>query len=105
RSMLLNLQLPQAVRGFCGILAAVVTKNYHANYEELARAWQAQGRRLIVVTPRQHDLEKSVPNAILLGHVTIPNDGEPEHSFDRRPRTTKARPVEAWLFQIPVPPA
>jgi hypothetical protein len=94
----LDIELPQTIRGFCGL---PVAKSSTVDMVELARDWRALGRRLLVATAVPDVVLSRVPGATIVGHEVISDDDEPERVFDRAPRRNKAIPVEIWLLQMP----
>ncbi len=97
-SRYLDIELPQTIRGFCGL---PVAKSSAVDMLELARDWKALGRRLLVATAVPDVVLSRAPGASIVGHEVISDDDEPERVFDRAPRRFRPNPVEIWLLQIP----
>lgn len=95
----LDIELPQTIRGFCGV---PVAKSSTVDVLQLARDWRALGRRLLVATAVPDVVLRRAPGATIVGHEVISDDDDPERVFDRAPRRFKPIPVEIWLLRIPV---
>jgi hypothetical protein len=91
-------ELPDNVRSFCGV---PTSKSSTVDLTALARAWKADGRRLIVLTAAPQAVRRNAPDASIIGHHVIADDAEPERVFDRAPRRFKAAPTEIWVMSVP----
>jgi hypothetical protein len=96
----LDLELPQTIRGFCGVPAAKSASGY-IDLPSLAADWQRAGRRLVVATGGPADLQRRVPSAIPLGRFVVADSDDLEHSRLHPPRQLAPRPNEIYLFEIP----
>ena len=100
----LDLELPQTVRGFCGVPTAKPRSVGAVNLSQLAADWDRLGRRLYVVTAEPGRVVAAAPDARKVASVLIADDHDPEHTHDVRPKQYRARPREISVFEIPRPP-
>jgi hypothetical protein len=96
--MFLDIELPQAVRAFCGVPTA------SANGIDLvstANEWHAAGRRFLVAAAAPDPVLRRAPGAKIVAHFVVSDDADPERRYERSARRFAPRPVEIWLFEIP----
>jgi hypothetical protein len=94
----LDIELPEAIRAFCGV---PIAKGSPTDLPQLAQAWEAAGRRLVVVTASTAEVQSRAPKATIVGHYLISDDDDPERVFDRAPKRNRPVPVEIWLLVVP----
>jgi hypothetical protein len=99
----LNLELPQTLRGFCGVPTATPRRHDQIDLQHLSERWSTVGRQLYVVTGEPAQLLAVAPDATEIAHVTISDAHEPERTKNRRPQRYLPRPRQAWVFAIPGP--
>jgi hypothetical protein len=91
-------ELPDNVRAFCGV---PTSKSSTVDLTTLARAWRADGRRLVVLTAAPQAVRRNAPGATILGYHLVADDAEPERVFDRAPRRFKPAPTKIWVMSVP----
>jgi hypothetical protein len=101
RSGLIHLELPQTIRSFCGVPAAVPRNTAVYEIHELAADWASHGRHLFIAAASPAGWGRP-PDAKLVDHVVVADEEQLERPYDRRPRARKPRPREVWLYEIPV---
>jgi hypothetical protein len=94
----LNIELPDAVRMFCGIPTASTTG---IDLLQTARQWHDAGRRLLVATVAPSAILKSALGSKVVGHFLVSDDADPEHVYERAPRRFSPIPVDIWLIEVP----
>ena len=81
-------QIPQALRGFCGVPVAIRTDDFDdTTFPELARRWRADGRVLHVFADSTARIQQAIPNAQPVITATASNDRLLDQTVDRPPRT------------------
>jgi hypothetical protein len=98
---LIRLELPQTLRSFCAVPAAVPKRTAEYEVHELADDWASHGRHLFVAASSPHGWARP-DDAKLVDHVSVADEEQLERPFDRRPRTRRPRPRDVWLYEIPV---
>ena len=97
---LLGAELPQTLRGFCGVPAAEILPASPIPLATYARQWNDAGRRLFVVSAAREPVLAAAPGAVEVEHVVVADAREPERSSGRRPKRYTPRPVGAWLYRV-----
>lgn len=97
---LLALELPQTLRGFCGVPAAGLKEHTTIQLTGYAGAWKAQGRQLYVASADQATVLAAAAHAVEVAHVVVADAREPERALGRRPSRYAPRPVEVWLYRV-----
>ena len=91
-------QVPQVLRGFCGVPVAIRTDALDASaIEALARRWRADGRVLRVFADSPARITELFPNAKTRTVATPSNDQLLEQTLDRPPRHYMTR-VDAFVI-------
>jgi hypothetical protein len=96
----LDLELPQTIRGFCGVPAATSNAGF-IDLPALAADWQQSGKRLIVATGQPQLLRAHVPTAVPIGKYVIADNHNLERSRLHPPRHSHPRRREIDLFEVP----
>ena len=97
---LLGLELPQTLRGFCGVLAAGLRDKPEIPLANYLPAWKNLGRRFYIVTAARQPVLTAFPGAVLVAHVIVKDTREPERTFGRRPRRYTPSPIGVWLYRV-----
>ena len=97
---LLALELPQTLRGFCGVPAAGLNDHTAVPLAGFAARWVARGRQLYVASGDQATVLATAPHAVEVAHVVVADAREPERTLGRRPNRYAPRPVEVWLYRV-----
>jgi hypothetical protein len=93
-------ELPQTLRGFCGVPAAAVRADADVELTNYARLWKNAGRKLFVVTASRRAALAAAPTAIQIAHLVVADAREPERTVGRRPRSYAPRHIELWLYRV-----
>jgi hypothetical protein len=96
----LETELPQTIRGFCGVPSAGLKARHVMPLTTVARAWKNQNREFYVVSAVQRPVRAAAPNAIEVAHLVVADAREPDRTLGRRPRHYAPRPVELWLYRV-----
>jgi hypothetical protein len=96
-----DLELPQTIRGFCGVPTAKPRHLGAVDLPQLAGKWQLLGRRLYVVTAEPDRIATAAPGAQKLAHVTIDDAYELQRTKDERPTRASPRKRDIWVFAVP----
>jgi len=81
-------QIPQALRGFCGVPVATRTDEFDdSTFADLARRWRADGRVLYVLADSTARIRQAIPDAHPIITATATNDRLLDQTVDRPPRT------------------
>jgi hypothetical protein len=97
---LLGAELPQTLRGFCGVPAAEVVATSAIPLTTYARQWRDAGRRLFVVSAARAPVLAAASDAVEVARVVVADAREPERSSGRRPKKYAPRRVEARLYRV-----
>ena len=97
---LLGTELPQTIRGFCGVPSAGIKAGVQVPLASYARAWKADGRQLYVISAARRPVRVSAPHAIQIAHLVIRDAREPNRTLGRRPDSYAPRPVDLWLYRV-----
>jgi hypothetical protein len=97
---LLGLELPQTLRGFCGVLAAGIRDKAEIPLAQYLPRWKHLGRRFFIATAARQPVLAAFPAAVLVAHVVVRDTREPERTFGRRPRRYTPQPIEVWLYRV-----
>jgi hypothetical protein len=97
---LLGTELPQTIRGFCGVPAAGIKAGVNVELATYARQWKDAGRQLYVVTAARRPVRDSAPDAIQIAHLVIRDAREPNRTLGHRPDGYAPRPVDLWLYRV-----
>jgi hypothetical protein len=100
-----DLEWPQTVRGFCGVPVARPRTKVPLDLTDLAQRWRSEGRALFVLTGRPTDVEAAFGPLTEVAHVEVDDRYAPRRRVGDRSREYKPRRREAWLFEVPLPPA
>jgi hypothetical protein len=97
---LLETELPQTLRGFCGVPSASLEAGHLIRLTTVARAWKNQGRQFYVVSAAQRPVQAAAPSAVEVAHLVIADAREPDRTLGRRPRHYAPRRVDLWLYRV-----
>jgi hypothetical protein len=96
-------QVPQALRGFCNVPVAIREASFdRADFETLARRWQAEGRVLRVFADDPARITEMFPNAHTRVVATPENDQLLEQTLDRPPRHYMTRVDSFVIATVPL---
>ena len=99
----LGVELPQTVRGFCGVPVAA-PRNYKVlDLGALSAQWHALGRQLFVATATPDAVRAADPSVVPVLTATIGDQDNPEKVFDHHP--VRKNPSRRDIFVFRVPPA
>jgi len=95
----LGAELPQTLRGFCGVPTAALLPDPGLVLGSYARQWKNAGRKLFMVTARR-PAQVAAPNVIQVAHLVVADAREPERTLGRRPRRYAPRRIDVWLYRV-----
>ena len=99
--LFLGAELPQPIRGFCGVPVASLTPGGTSTaLTEYAAKFEAAGRRLYLLTAYPRTAHIEAPNSTRVAHVTIADSHEPARTLDHRPDGYTPRPVDIYLYRL-----
>jgi hypothetical protein len=94
-------ELPQTVRGFCGVPTAATRAPARVPFAEIAQRWAGSGGRLFVVVAEPDVVRGLVPDAVERAHVHISDRYAPLRIRGERPTRYGPRPKDLYVLEIP----
>ena len=96
----LGMELPQTVRGFCGVPSAALRTSPKVPLTTIALEWKTIGRQFYVATVAPRPVLAAAPHATEVADVVVSDAREPERTVGRRPSSYNPLPVEVWLYRV-----
>jgi hypothetical protein len=97
----LGAELPQPLRGFCGVpVASITTRGTSISLTDYAARFKAAGRQLYLLTASPRTVHVEAPDSTQVAHVTIPDSAEPDRTLAHRPDRYSPRPVDMYLYRL-----
>ena len=93
---------PQAFRSWCGADTAITRGTARAvNLRRLAKAWNAQGRKLFVAAYAADTITSVLPDAVVHPTRTVTNNRFLELTLTRRPSHYKSESFSMVVAEVP----
>ena len=97
----LGAELPQPIRGFCGLpVASITKKGTSMALTDYAAQFKAAGRQLYLLTAYPGTVHIEAPHSTRVAHIVIADSHEPDRTLDHRPNGYKPRPVDMYLYRL-----
>jgi Dolichyl-phosphate-mannose-protein mannosyltransferase len=96
---LLAVELPQTLRGFCGVEASGIKDNIAIPKPVLER-FKAFHKKVYIASAFPLEGLHLEAGAVLVAHLVVADAHEPERALGRKARTYSPRPVEVFLYRI-----